>query len=122
VVEIDADVFTYQEELGYSNENFLVSGARDVQSVVTGLEAAGRRFLLVDQTGVEHPDRESAVAAVEAGLFTPNYVADPQVTEVGVEMYVDCKGVIAPPMADKLRQVLREELEAAGIEGRVRAL
>jgi hypothetical protein len=63
----------------------------------------------------------TAPSALEAGRYTPNYVAGLQITAEGVEMYLDCKGVIGQRMVSTLRQILREELEAAGIDGRVRA-
>ena len=68
--------------------------------------------MLVTDDGTEHPDD----ASVErSGLYSPNYVADPQIKPDGVRMYVDCKGVIAPTMAVTFRQILREELLRAGI-------
>jgi hypothetical protein len=121
MIDIDPDVFAYQEEMGYSNETVVVVGAADLDTVVEALNRAGRRFMLVDATGAEHPDEQSAQSALEAGRYTPNYVADPQITGEGVEMYLDCKGVIEQPMVSTLRQILREELEAAGIDGRVRS-
>ena len=43
-------------------------------------------------------------------------------TADGVELYVDCKGSIEEPMARTFRTILREELEKAGVTGRVRAV
>jgi hypothetical protein len=122
MIEIDPDVFTYQEEEGFSKETFVVTGAFDESAVVRALEQAGRRFMRVDETGVEHADEESAEAALESGLYTPNYVADPEITAAGVRVYVDCKGSIEDPMAEKLREILREELEAAAVDARVTAV
>lgn len=121
-ITIDPDVFTYQEDLGYSKEVFVVVGAEDDQVVVTALTRAGGRFMLVDETGEEHADSEGAEAALMAGLYTPNYVSEPEITEVGVELYLDCKGSIEDPMARTLRRILREELEAAGVRAHVRAV
>jgi hypothetical protein len=118
-------VFTYQEDLGYSKETFVVTEAADdaavVAAVVAALERAGDRFLRVDEEGVEHTDA-TMDQAYAAGLYTPNYVSDPEVTDAGVEMYLDCKGSIEDPMAETLRKVLREELEASGVRAHVRAL
>lgn len=121
MIQIDPEVFAYHEDLGYSNETILVVGTNDTDVVVQALRGAGQRFLNVDETGAEHSDQESADSAYQAGLATPNYVSDPTITEGGVEMYVDCKGSMEDPMAEKLRQILRETLEAAGVEARVSA-
>ena len=122
MIHIDPDVFTFQEDLDYSKETFVVTGAQGSGAVVKALEKAAGRFMLVDETGVEHPDYQSLESATEAAdLYTPNWVAEPKITDRGVEMYVDCKGSIADPMAEKLREILREELEATGVDGRVSA-
>ena len=124
VITIDPEVFDYDEDEG-SNEIFVVSGAFDgpgTAAVVAALKQAGVRFKRVDVTGVEHPDDEAALAAYMAGRYTPNYVADPTVTTDGVEGYVDCKGAIEPPMAERFRQILDEELGRIGADARVSAL
>ena len=121
-VVIDADVFTYQEDLGYSHETFVVTGASDNRVVVEALGRAARRFMRVDETGEEHFSDESATAAYVAGLYTPNYVSDPEVTRRGVELYLDCKGAIEDAMAVRLRTILRQELEAAGVHAHVKAV
>lgn len=112
MIRIDPDVFTYQEELDYSKETIVVTGFGGTDRIVEALKKAGRRFMLVDETGTEHPDHEAAEAAYTSGSYTPNYCSQPTVTDAGVEMYLDCKGAIEKAMADTLRQVLREELEA----------
>jgi hypothetical protein len=121
MIQIDPDVFAYREDLGYSNETILVIATNDTDVVVQALQGAGQRFMNVDETGAAHPDEESRDSADQAGLYTPNYVSDPKITDAGVEMYVDCKGSIEEPMAEKLRQILRETLEDAGVEARVSA-
>lgn len=121
-ITIDPDVFTYQEDLGYSKETFVVTGVEDDQVVVSALTQAGERFMLVDETGVEHADSSAAEAAFGSGLYTPNYVSDPEVTDAGVQLYLDCKGSIEDPMARTLRRILREELAAAGVRAHVRAV
>ena len=121
-ITIDAGVFAYSEQDSVSNETFVVTGAPDQAKVATALVAAGNRFMQVDQTGVEHADQAGVEAALDAGLYTPNYVSDPEVTPDGVELYVDCKGSIEEPMAQTFRKILRAELTSAGIRGRVRAV
>lgn len=122
MLHIDPDVFTYQQDLDYSKETFVVTGASGSGIIVDALEKAARRFMQVDETGVEHTTNESLERAFEDDLYTPNYVADPKITDRGVQMYLDCKGAIADPMAEKLRDILREELESAGVDGRVSAV
>ena len=125
MVTIDSDVFAYDDENDYSNESFVVSGSLDAATtyaVLAALSRAGARFMLVDETGVEHPHAEAAEAALRADLYTPNYVSDAEVTASGVEVYVDCKGSIEDPMAETFRRVLREELELVEVDVRVSAL
>ena len=43
-------------------------------------------------------------------------------TDHGVELYLDCKGAIEPPMSLALRRVLHEELTLAGVSARVSAV
>jgi len=121
-IVIDPDVFTYQEDLGYSNETFVVTGAEDDRVVVAALNRAAARFMRVDETGEEHFSDAGATAAYAAGLYTPNYVSDPKVTGRGVELYLDCKGAIEDPMAVTLRTILRQELEWAGVHAHVEAV
>jgi carboxypeptidase C (cathepsin A) len=122
VIQIDPDVFTHQPDLDYSNETFVVTDTDQTEAVVAALHSAARRFMRVDESGVEHADDATAQAAFESGLYTPNYCSDPEITEDGVQMYLDCKGAIEDPMARTLRDVLHQELEDAGIDARVRAV
>ncbi|GAB3440202.1 hypothetical protein GCM10027517_14490 [Phycicoccus ginsengisoli] len=119
---IDADVFAYREDVGVSNEVLRVVSDSGEEKVVRALAAAGARFMMVDEHGREYQDEAALESAAEADLYTPNYVSDPKVTADGVELYVDCKGAVEEPMAATFRKVLREELEAAGIRGTVRAV
>ncbi len=101
------------------NETALLTGKFDVDVAVAALKRAGARFMLVDESGTEYPtegDVEKAEQLHATGdFYTPNYVAEPKVRDDGIELYVDCKGVIPPPMGATFRRILREELERAGI-------
>ena len=77
------------------------------------------RFLRVDQRGVEHPDADAAEDAYDQGYSTPNYVSDPEPQERGVQMYVDCKGVVPARMETTFRRILHEELARLGHDLRV---
>jgi len=118
-VTIDDDVFTYDDDLGFSKETFVVTGDVETDIVVLALHRASARFLVVDEEGTEHP-WSSRTEASE--LYTPNYVSEPRVTDRGVELYLDCKGAIEPPMSLTLRRVLHEELTLAGVNARVSAV
>ena len=122
MIQIDPDVFTYQPAMDMSVERFVVRDVADEEAVLAALGRASDRFMAVDTNGVEHASEESMLAAVDAGADSPSYVSDPEVTPTGVEVYVDCKGVIEDAMANTLRGILREELTAVGYSGRVSAV
>lgn len=111
-VTVAADAFGFLPDGSGSYEAILVTGEVEARPVVQALLAAAGRFMLVTEDGREHPSDESVVAS---GLYSPNYVADPVVRPDGIRLYVDCKGVIAPPMAATFRQILADELAAAGV-------
>jgi hypothetical protein len=111
VITIDSKVFAYNEEEDFSYETFAVTGDIDgavQKQVITGLSRAIYRLMRVGEDGVEYPDQD---AALNAGVYTANYASEPERTENGIEVYLDCKGAIEPPMAVTLRHVLQDELE-----------
>lgn len=119
MIQLDPDVFTFQPVLDMSFERFVVRDVEDSGPVLTAVARALDRFMDVDTTGVEHQTSETMSAAVDAGADSPSYVSDPEITESGIEGYVDCKGVIVDEMAAKMREILAEELEGVGYSGRV---
>ncbi len=110
--------------LDAESESFLVSSAAPESAVVAAIRRANDRFMLVDELGREHADGAALDAAFEAhdgeDLYTPNYTADPVVTDAGVRGYVDCKGGIDPAMGETMRRILREELRKLGATVHVR--
>ncbi|MBD3784395.1 MAG: hypothetical protein IE926_15840 [Micrococcales bacterium] len=122
MIHIDSDVFTYDAATDMSKENFVVTGVDDSAPVIAALERASERFMRVDSTGTEHASYDSLSAAVVDGLDSPSYVSDPEATDLGVEVYVDCNGVIDDDMARTMRQILTEELTAAGYSGTISAV
>jgi hypothetical protein len=118
-LRIAPDVLVSREDGSAPNEVALLSGAFEVAVAVTALERAGARFMLVDDKGAEYPTEAEVEKAeqlhVAGGFYTPNYVAAPKVVDDGIELYVDCKGVIPPPMGATFQRILREELQRAGI-------
>ena len=118
VVVVDDDVFAH------SNESFLVVSGAPVHHVAEAVARANARFMLVDEQGTEHsgsgaPEEVLATLA-EHDIYTPNYAADPVITDAGVEGHVDCKGDIDAAMGETLRRVLREELGSLEAATRVR--
>lgn len=104
--------------LDAESESFLVSSVAPESAVVAAIRRANDRFMLVDELGREHADGAAldvaSEAHVEGDLYTPNYTADPVVTDAGVRGYVDCKGGIEPAMGETMRRILREELTKLG--------
>lgn len=104
-------------------EHFVVVSPAPTDAVVEAVDRACERFMLVDENGVEHPSWDALEAASHArdgdDLYTPNYTAPVKVTPAGVEGYVDCKGGIEPPMGERMRHVLREELLSLRAPARV---
>jgi hypothetical protein len=82
-----------------------------------GVDAAGRRMLLVDETGHEHTSLDTVEAALAAGqdLYTPNFVSEAIGNEAGVRLLADVKGEDIPPIARRWRTILHEELIRAGV-------
>ncbi len=117
-VRIAPDAFSSREDGSAPNEVVVLSGVFDNGVAVESLRRAGARFMLVDEEGTEYATDESLYAGTLQGgksLYSPNYVADPRIVANGIELYVDCKGVIPPPMAATFRRILREELDRARI-------
>lgn len=121
LVTVDPDVFAYDDAAGHSQETFTVASEADGPALAGALARVAARFMRVDETGIEHPDDATALAAHEQGSYTPNYVATPERTERGLQVHVDCKGVISPEMAETMRRILREELQQVGAPVRVSA-
>ncbi len=115
-VRIDPAVYAFDERLGYSHEAILVRGSFDPAAGVAALDRVAARFLLVDETGVEHDSDAGFPPLGPDGneLYTPNYVGDPVIRPGGVELYVDCKAAIEPGMRETFLRILREELAVLG--------
>lgn len=110
MITIEPGLFDYDEELDYSPEAFVVSSDFSPAAIVEALNRAADRFSTVGDNGEENLDPDEAA---HAGIYTLNYVSDPKITESGVEMWVDGKGAIDPPMALTLRRILVVELSRA---------
>lgn len=115
-VRIARDVFGYNEKYAASNETIVISGNFARSAGLAALRRAAGRLFLVDEDGVEHSDDRDFPPLDSRGreLYTPNYVSDPTIVARGIELYVDCKGVIVPPMRDRFLRILEEELHVLG--------
>lgn len=112
-IVIDDDV--YGEGTMSSNETIVVESDVPTEILVAALTAAADRMMRVGEDGNEYTDAD-AETVMANDIYTPNYVSDVTVDEDGrAELYLDCKGAIEPPMAERLRQVLREELPRHGV-------
>jgi hypothetical protein len=109
MISIDPDVLTYNDELGFSFETFAVTGNFGPAAVAAALDAAAHRFMLVDEAGTVHSDFESMEAA--GVISAASYVSDAEITERGVEVYIDCQGGIEDPVGVALRRALADVLE-----------
>jgi hypothetical protein len=118
VVQIDDAVFAWNEENSTSNERILVTGSFSDADGIAALERLADRLMCVDDAGVEHTP-EARYAGDIVGddgemRYTPNYVSTPTPRDGGLAMNVDCKGAIEPPMAQRFRELLHEELAVLG--------
>jgi hypothetical protein len=115
-VRIARDVFGYNEKYAASNETIVISGTFARSAGLAALRRAAGRLFLVDEDGVEHSDDRDFPPLDSQGreLYTPNYVSDPTIVARGIELYVDCKGVIVAPMRARFLRILEEELHVLG--------
>jgi hypothetical protein len=109
MITIDPDVLTYDDERGFSLETFAVTGDFEPTVVVEALDAAAARFMLVDEVGTVHPDFDAMEAA--GVISAASYVSDAEVTERGVEVYIDCQGSVEDAVAVALRGIIANALE-----------
>ncbi len=123
MVEIAGDVFAWNDDNGSSNETVLLSGPFAEADGINALERVAARLLCVDDAGIEHTpearDRGDIVGDDGEMRYTPNYVSDVTSRDDGLFLYVDCKGAIEPPMAQRFLEILREELAVLGDDVRV---
>jgi len=108
-IRIDASAF---EQYPIAGETVMVLGA-EAAEISRGLEAAGRRFMRVNELGQEYTEEE--YAADDGDLYTPNWVSDVDEVAGGCKLYVDCKGDIPPPMRARFIEILQNELVQQGV-------
>lgn len=116
-IEIAPEVFGEYGDR-HSNEHVIIVGSADPHAAGTALARAGARFGSVAEDGRELTEEEYEEAA-DLGIYTPNYVSFVFLGARGPWCYVDCKGSISPLMRERMIAVLTEELDRAGVRGRV---
>jgi len=123
-IEVAPEVFALDND-GYANEHVIITGSSDPRAAGAALSRAGLRFMMVTEDGRELSDDEAEALEQAAGTaghalpYTPNYVSDVRFASRGPWCYVDCKGYIWPVMRERMIAILVEELERAGVSGRV---
>ena len=124
-ITVAPDIFDQQGEkweegLGQGWETspaFLVV-SDDEDKAARALYAAAQRFYAVDQFGNELTPEEMTG---EYPQYTPNYVSDVYLTELGPMIWTDTKGELAAGMADEMLRILVDELQAQEITAHVTA-
>ena len=111
MIEIGDEVYSTDGD-HRSNETIFLTGAFEAEAGIEALKRAADRFMSTGEDGVEYEDID---VAYERSIYTPNYTSEPEVTEFGIKLYVDCKSVIEDPMRTTFRRILTEEVRAAGI-------
>jgi hypothetical protein len=113
-IVIDDDVYR-EGDFGSSNETIVVESGAPLDDVLAALSNAANRMMSVGEDGQDH-DVDGALSGTAIEVYTPNYVSDVTVNDDGEPgFYIDCKGAIEPPMADRFRQILAEELSRRGV-------
>lgn len=97
---------------GNSNEHVIIVGASDPQAAGIALHWAAQRFYQVTEDGRELIEETT-------DCYTPNYVSDIRLAARGPWCYVDCKGYIWSAMRERMIAILVEELDRAGVSGRI---
>jgi hypothetical protein len=112
-IVIDNDV--YGEGDMSSNESIIVESQATRDALIAALTSAAVRMMSVGEDGQEYGDVEARTNDGNE-IYTPNYVSEVTLDEMGNPgFYIDCKGAIEPPMGERFRQILTEELQRRGI-------
>ncbi|WP_136017875.1 hypothetical protein [Arthrobacter silvisoli] len=122
-VTVEPDIFDKQgekwdESLGEGWEMspaFLVV-SDDQDKAAAALFAAARRIFTVDQNGNELTPAEMTG---EYPQYTPNYVSDVYLTDLGPMIWTDTKGDVTKAMAEEMLHILVAELRSQEIAARI---
>ncbi len=108
-MRIAEDVYGPREDGFGSNETVRLAGFADHDQARDALARVAARFMLIDETGHEHPDWE-AVRALNGDPDSLSFASDPTDGRCGLYLYVDCRTNIEEPLRQRFIEVLEEEL------------
>lgn len=118
-IVIEDDVYAATDDPGEANgafnESIVVESDGPQGLVILALTRAANRMLWVDEDGHEQ-NRLELMRTPQNEVYTPNSVTDVTLdANSNPGFYIDCKGVITPPMAERFQQILIEELKFQGV-------
>jgi hypothetical protein len=119
-VTIARDIFDMQGD-PYNGEGWEIEPAflvvsDDSDGAAAALQAAGRRFLAVNDRGEELLDWEAARAGDSS---TPSNVSDVQILDAGPVLRVNTGGWLPTGMAARMLGILVEELQARAVTAHI---
>lgn len=113
-IVFDEDV--YGEDDTGSNESIVVESHARSDVVVLALQRAAERMMSVGENGNEYGEIDRPPKDGDTEVYTPNDVSDVTVDRNGNPGFsIDCKGAIEPPMAERFRQIISEELHRSQV-------
>lgn len=92
--------------------------SQDQGKAAQALRAAAVRFYFVDQDGKELTRSEMTG---DYPQYTPNYISDVYLTDLGPMIYADTKGELSPGMAEGMLRILVAELRSQEVTAVVTA-
>ncbi len=101
---------------GWEADPRFVVKTSDVAAAAEALAAASPRMARVGESGREWPVDEDPAAQED---WTPNYVREVHVDDRGALLSADTKGWVSEGTAQTMFRILREELDARGVDGEI---
>ncbi|BCW66661.1 hypothetical protein NicSoilB4_14240 [Arthrobacter sp. NicSoilB4] len=124
-VSVQPDLFDQQGERheaalggGWETSPAFLVVSEDRDKAVAALQAAAVRLYSVDQNGKELTREEMTGAYPQ---YTPNYISDVYLTDLGPMIYTDTKGELSTGMAQGMLRIVVAELRAQEITAVVAA-
>jgi hypothetical protein len=119
-VTIARDIYDMQGDPyngeGWEIEPTFLVISDDSDGAAAALQAAGRRFLAVNDRGDELPDWQAARAWDN---LTPSNVSNVQIIDAGPVLRVNTGGWLPTGMAARMLAILVEELEARAVTAHI---
>lgn len=119
-VTVTRDIFDMQGDPyngeGWEIEPTFLVASEDLDGAGAALQAAGKRFLTVNERGEELLDSE---ASRSGDSHTPNSVSGVSLIDAGLVLRVNTKGWLSKGMAARMLSILVEELNARAVNALV---